>query len=88
MVTRGSVGISFFDRTAAGELPVRSRNVYDVTGAGDVVAAVLAVLAGGRASLADACTIANLAAGVCVGRVGTGGVTAAEIIAMQESQEP
>jgi D-beta-D-heptose 7-phosphate kinase/D-beta-D-heptose 1-phosphate adenosyltransferase len=63
------------------ELPTMAREVFDVTGAGDTVIA-LASLASRVAgvSLEEAAAVANLAAGVVVGKVGTARVSAAEII--------
>ena len=53
--------------------------MYDVSGAGDTVIATLGVLMAAGASLADAVRIANEAAGVVVGKLGTAVVTPAEL---------
>ena len=53
------------------QIPARARHVYDVTGAGDTVTAVIAAGLAVGASLADAARIANVAAGYVVGEVGT-----------------
>ena len=80
LVTRGQEGMSLFP---AGEAPQHSgtfeSNAVDPTGAGDTVAAAftLAVVAG--AALADAMTLANLAASIVVARVGTAVATADEL---------
>jgi len=61
-------------------VPANALEVFDVTGAGDVVAAAIAVaLAGGR-GLADAAHVANVAAGIEVGKVGAGTVSKREIL--------
>ncbi|WP_040404789.1 bifunctional D-glycero-beta-D-manno-heptose-7-phosphate kinase/D-glycero-beta-D-manno-heptose 1-phosphate adenylyltransferase HldE [Ectothiorhodospira sp. PHS-1] len=60
-------------------LPTRAREVYDVTGAGDTVIAVIAAALGAGQDLAQAATLANLAAGIVVGKLGTGCVTPAEL---------
>jgi D-beta-D-heptose 7-phosphate kinase/D-beta-D-heptose 1-phosphate adenosyltransferase len=60
-------------------LPTQAREVYDVTGAGDTVIATLgASLAAGQ-DLAQSCRLANLAAGVVVGKIGTATVSTDEL---------
>lgn len=60
-------------------LPTRAREVFDVTGAGDTVIAVVAsALAAGR-DLAEAAGLANLAAGIVVGKLGTAFVSPVEL---------
>ena len=60
-------------------LPTRAREVFDVTGAGDTVAAVIGAGLAAGVSLADAVLLANLAAGIVVGKMGTAGVTLPEL---------
>ena len=72
-VTYARVGQAGVDRTATG------RQVFDVTGAGDTVLSVLALAAAAGASLADAAVLANIAAGVVVGKLGTASVSPAEL---------
>ncbi len=70
--------------TAGGELahyPTRTRNVYDITGAGDMVLAALGVFYAGGASLADAVQLANVAAGLEVEKIGVVPVVREEIAA-------
>jgi D-beta-D-heptose 7-phosphate kinase/D-beta-D-heptose 1-phosphate adenosyltransferase len=55
-------------------IPARKRNVFDVTGAGDTFVATLALALAAEASLEEAATLANTAAGLVVGEVGTGTV--------------
>ena len=70
IVTRSEHGMTLWDGRAAHHLPTEARDVFDVTGAGDTVAAVLAAaLAEGAEPLAAA-RLANRAAGVVVGKVG------------------
>ncbi len=71
LVTRSEEGMSLF--TAAGTLtiPAQAREVFDVSGAGDTVIATIGVLMAAGASMADAVHIANEAAGVVVGKLGT-----------------
>jgi D-beta-D-heptose 7-phosphate kinase / D-beta-D-heptose 1-phosphate adenosyltransferase len=61
-------------------LPTEAREVYDVSGAGDTVLAVLGVGLGGGLDLEEAARLSNVAAGVVVGKVGTSTVTPEEIL--------
>ena len=69
------VGLPAVERGATG------RQVFDVTGAGDTVLSVLALAVAAGAKLADAAVLANAAAGVVVGKLGTASVTPAELLA-------
>jgi len=79
LVTRSEEGMSLFTADGAAHFPAQTREVYDVSGAGDTVIATLGVLMGAGAPLADAVRIANEAAGVVVGKLGTAVVTPAEL---------
>lgn len=72
LVTRGENGMSLLQRDQKPlHLPTQAREVYDVTGAGDTVISVLAAsLAAGR-TLSESTSLANVAAGVVVGKLGT-----------------
>jgi rfaE bifunctional protein kinase chain/domain len=72
-VTYARVGQSGVERGAAG------RQVFDVTGAGDTVLSVLSLAVAAGASLADAAVLANTAAGVVVGKLGTASITVPEL---------
>ncbi|MBP8910015.1 MAG: bifunctional heptose 7-phosphate kinase/heptose 1-phosphate adenyltransferase [Phycisphaerae bacterium] len=61
-------------------IPARTRNVYDVTGAGDVVLATLAVSLAAESDYPTAAHLANIAAGIEVERFGAAPVTASEMI--------
>ena len=74
-VTYARVGRPGVERGATG------RQVFDVTGAGDTVLSVLALGVAAGASLADAATLANTAAGVVVGKLGTASVSPQELAA-------
>lgn len=80
LITRGEQGMSLLRRDAAAlHLPAKAREVYDVTGAGDtVISALAAALAAGE-DLVQATAIANLAAGIVVGKLGTATVSAPEL---------
>lgn len=82
LITRSERGMTLLHKDRAPlDLPTRARDVFDVTGAGDTVVAVLgAGLACGLA-LEDATSLANAAAGVVVGKLGTATVSHAELVA-------
>jgi D-beta-D-heptose 7-phosphate kinase/D-beta-D-heptose 1-phosphate adenosyltransferase len=82
LITRSERGMTLLHKDHAPlDLPTRARDVFDVTGAGDTVVAVLgAGLACGLA-LEDATSLANAAAGVVVGKLGTATVSHAELVA-------
>jgi rfaE bifunctional protein kinase chain/domain len=79
LVTRSEEGMSLFTASGAEHIPAQAREVYDVSGAGDTVIATLGVLLGAGASLSSAVRIANEAAGVVVGKLGTAVVTPDEL---------
>jgi len=71
MVTRSEEGMSLFTAKETHHEPTRAREVYDVSGAGDTVIGVLALMVGAGAGLHDAMRVANHAAGIVVGKLGT-----------------
>lgn len=75
----GMVSLSRGDTTIR-RIPTFARDVYDVTGAGDTVIAALALMCVGGQPLAKGMEVANAAAGVVVGRVGTACVTQDELV--------
>lgn len=79
LVTRGADGMSLFGDANRLDIPAVAHSVYDVTGAGDTVVAVLATALGAGAELGDAARLANRAAGVVVGKVGTATVELSEL---------
>lgn len=89
LVTRSEQGMTLLQ---AGQpplhMPARAREVFDVTGAGDTVISVLAATVAAGHDLAEAAALANLAAGIVVGKMGTACVTVDEIRkALREEQE-
>ncbi len=80
LVTRSEHGMTLFRR---GEqpltLPAQAREVFDVTGAGDTVIALLAAGLGAGLSAAQAAALANLGAGIVVGKIGVATVTRSEL---------
>jgi D-glycero-beta-D-manno-heptose-7-phosphate kinase len=81
LVTRSEEGMSLFTQNEAVHEPTQAREVYDVSGAGDTVIATIALMLAAGASMTDAMKIANRAAGVVVGKLGTATVTQQELIA-------
>jgi len=79
LVTRGEQGMTLVGGEGCHHLPTRAREVFDVTGAGDTVIATLAAALAAGESMEAATALANLAAGVVVGKLGTAGVTRAEL---------
>jgi len=88
LITRGPEGMTL---SVAGELhhvPSQTRDVADVTGAGDTVVAVLAACLGSGRSILESCRIANAAAGIAVSHPGTYVVQAAELEAAWKGLSP
>jgi len=80
VVTLGARGMVVIRQSEAPVfLPARVHEVFDVTGAGDTVIAVLAAALATGQSLADAAALANLAAGLVVRKIGVAGVTGSEL---------
>ena len=79
LVTRGEHGMWLSDATVEGPIPAVAREVSDVTGAGDTVVATLALALAAGASMAEAAMLANVAAGIVVGKFGPATVTAQEL---------
>jgi D-beta-D-heptose 7-phosphate kinase/D-beta-D-heptose 1-phosphate adenosyltransferase len=71
LVTRGSEGMSLVTATLYDHLPTKAREVFDVTGAGDTVVALLGLGLACQMSLHDAVAMANQGAGIVVGKLGT-----------------
>jgi D-beta-D-heptose 7-phosphate kinase / D-beta-D-heptose 1-phosphate adenosyltransferase len=80
LITRGEDGMSLLrpGRDTL-HLPARAREVFDVTGAGDTVIATLAASLGAGLELPQAVALANIAAGIVVGKLGTATVSVAEL---------
>jgi len=82
LITRGESGMSLLERgKELITIPTMAREVFDVTGAGDTVIATLALGLAAGASFAEAATLANVAAGIVVGKIGTATVNCAEFMA-------
>ncbi|MCG6202114.1 bifunctional D-glycero-beta-D-manno-heptose-7-phosphate kinase/D-glycero-beta-D-manno-heptose 1-phosphate adenylyltransferase HldE [Psychromonas antarctica] len=88
LITRSENGMTLI---RAGQdpfhLPTQAQEVYDVTGAGDTVISVLAASLAAGSSFENACTLANAAAGVVVGKIGTSTVNTIELANAVYSQQ-
>lgn len=89
LITRGEEGMSLVERgrRSVFHIPANARQVFDVTGAGDTVIGTLAAGIGAGASIRDAAILANVAAGVVVGEVGTAQITAEKLARALRLQE-
>jgi len=76
LITRGEKGMSLYEGNGSSwHLPTKARQVYDVTGAGDTVVGTLALALSTGAGMRESAMLANYAAGIVVGMVGTATVT-------------
>ena len=81
LVTRSEEGMTLFADDGIHHQPAQAREVFDVSGAGDTVIATLAVMLAAGADWGEAIRIANVAAGIVVGKLGTAVVTREELAA-------
>ncbi|MGV8079199.1 MAG: D-glycero-beta-D-manno-heptose-7-phosphate kinase [Syntrophales bacterium] len=82
LVTRGEEGMSLFERDGSIRhtfFPTEAKEVFDVTGAGDTVIGVFALAVASGATFKEAALLANHAAGIVVGKVGTATVSQQEL---------
>ena len=79
LLTRGEDGMTLFKEKSSVSIKAEAREVFDVTGAGDTVIATLAVMLAAGAGLEGAMRIANRAAGIVVGKLGTATASHAEL---------
>lgn len=79
LLTRSEEGMSLFDAQGHTQVPAQSREVFDVTGAGDTVIATMAAMLACGLSLRDAMPIANRAGSIVVGKFGTASVNHQEL---------
>ena len=81
LITRGEAGMSLLETgKELVTIPTMAREVFDVTGAGDTVIATLALGLAAGATFAEAASLANVAAGIVVGKIGTATVSREEIL--------
>lgn len=79
LLTRGEEGMTLFTKAKSISIGAQAREVFDVTGAGDTVIGALGVMLAAGAGLEAAVRIANRAAGIVVGKLGTAAATRAEL---------
>jgi D-beta-D-heptose 7-phosphate kinase / D-beta-D-heptose 1-phosphate adenosyltransferase len=81
LITRSEAGMSLFQKLGTPvHIPTVAREVFDVTGAGDTVIAVLSLGLACGLALPEAAWVANVAAGIAVGKLGTSTVSPQEIV--------
>ena len=86
VVTRGNDGVTLVDGSGARHFPAEAAEVYDVAGAGDTAVATLAAALAARLELPVAVRLANIAAGVVVGKVGTAVARESDLLAALSPQ--
>jgi len=87
LVTRGEQGMTLFEQDAEPlTLPTQAREVFDVTGAGDTVIALLGAGVAAGLTAADAAALANLGAGIVVGKIGAATASRSELQRALHSQ--
>lgn len=80
LITRGDKGMALFTNGEFTLVPTKAREVYDVTGAGDTVVTSICLALAAGAEMIQAVELANAAAGIVVGKIGTATVTASELL--------
>jgi len=80
LITRGEEGMTLFEGKEHSHIPTVAREVFDVSGAGDTVIASLTLAVAAGASIRDAAILANHAAGMAVGKLGTAAASGEEIL--------
>lgn len=80
LIKRGARGLHLSTENESKDFPATAQHIFDVTGAGDTVVAVFAAAIAAGATPAEAAQMANIAAGWCVGEVGTVYVTKQKLL--------
>jgi D-beta-D-heptose 7-phosphate kinase/D-beta-D-heptose 1-phosphate adenosyltransferase len=80
IVTRSEHGLSYVDQGQTFHIPTLAQEVFDVSGAGDTVIAVFGCALAGQLDVFTAAFVANVAAGVVVGKVGTYAISQQELV--------
>jgi rfaE bifunctional protein kinase chain/domain len=82
IIKRGEQGMSVFEKgKKAVHIPTVAKEVFDITGAGDTVIATAALALLSGSSILEAAVLANTAAGIVVGKIGTASITSEELLA-------
>jgi len=79
LITQGADGMTLFEKNKIRHFPAKAKEVFDVSGAGDTVTGVFAIALASGANLEEAAVIANHAAGIVVGKIGTAVVLPEEL---------
>ena len=79
LLTRSEEGMSLYQSENVSHFPTSAQEIYDVSGAGDTVIGILAVMLGSGCDIEQAVTFANRAAGIVVGKLGTATVNFSEL---------
>ena len=79
LLTRSEEGMTLYKRDGQINVPAQAREVYDVSGAGDTVIAILSAMLATGMPIEDAVRIANQAGGIVVGKLGTAAVSYEEL---------
>lgn len=88
LVTRSEKGMSLITADASPfHIPTKAQEVYDVSGAGDTVMAIMMLAKAAGRSLEEAASLANVAAGIVVGKVGTAVTTSQEVLDAMEGDK-
>ena len=82
LVTQGAGGMTLVTELESQHIETEAKEVFDVSGAGDTVVATLSIALAAQLSLGEAAVLANKAAGIAVGKVGTATVSADELQAV------
>ncbi|MEA3493694.1 MAG: D-glycero-beta-D-manno-heptose 1-phosphate adenylyltransferase [Candidatus Margulisiibacteriota bacterium] len=88
LITRGKEGMSLFSKGKTTHIPSVPREVFDITGAGDTVISTLSLAVAAGANVKNACILANSAASVVVGKIGTAPCYREELEEALEGHEP
>lgn len=87
LVTRSAEGMTLIGPGEPRHFPAEAQEVFDVSGAGDTVVATLAAAMAGGVSMVDAVGLANIAAGIVVGKTGTAVATDSDIVEVLHQQD-
>jgi rfaE bifunctional protein kinase chain/domain len=79
LLTRSEEGMSLYQSENVSHFPTTAQEIYDVSGAGDTVIGILAVMLGSGCNIEQSVTSANRAAGIVVGKLGTATVSFSEL---------
>lgn len=87
LITQGSEGMTFFERDIIKHFPTKAKEVFNVSGAGDTVVSAFTLALVSGADLEQAAIIANHAAGIVVGKMGTATVSFQELAESLKNNE-